>query len=258
VTAPQVLGVFPAVARQVLRGDVKASDVVVSRNVHVPSMHEGKLGFDDTVSQDQDVKSFDSTAAPAQTLAVARAVVTFTDSFQPTAPFDLSPFIAPDGTLTSSTGQLRWSQSPTPRGGYFTIDSPGTQAVVGFAEGRRVELGQVTITPQSHFGAIYVTALEDDQDLTSSKRLLITAIARARNTGQKLNSAENALLAPGEAPILMEPVKASIELRRSGSPKVMLLDHDGLETAQSLSVQDGRLAIDGARDKTMYYLVSYE
>ncbi len=56
VTAPHVLGVFPAVARQVLRGDVIEAKPVVSRDVHVRSLFEGKLGFDDRVIQDSDAK----------------------------------------------------------------------------------------------------------------------------------------------------------------------------------------------------------
>ncbi len=38
VTAPQVLGLFPAVARQVHRGDVKESELTATRYVHVPSL----------------------------------------------------------------------------------------------------------------------------------------------------------------------------------------------------------------------------
>ncbi len=60
VTAPQVLGVFPAVARQIHRGDVQQSDLTVTRNVHVPSLFEGKLSFDDTVAQGYDDKELDS------------------------------------------------------------------------------------------------------------------------------------------------------------------------------------------------------
>ncbi|HEX9998372.1 MAG TPA: hypothetical protein VGB45_14635, partial [Abditibacterium sp.] len=37
VTAPQLMGIFPAVARHILRGDVQQSPVVAKRNVHFPS-----------------------------------------------------------------------------------------------------------------------------------------------------------------------------------------------------------------------------
>ena len=72
VTAPNVLGVFPAVARQVLRGDVRESELLAPCHVHVPSLYEGKLGFDDQTMQQYDVKAFESDKVPAQALAVAR------------------------------------------------------------------------------------------------------------------------------------------------------------------------------------------
>jgi len=37
----------------------------------------------------------------------------------------------------------------------------------------------------------------------------------------------------------------------------LLLDHDGLPTGKSLPIQDGRFTLDGARDRTPYYLVRY-
>ena len=66
VTAPQILGVFPAVARQVLRGDVSESDVIAARNVHPASLFEGRLSFGDTVAQGYDDKELDSSKGPAR------------------------------------------------------------------------------------------------------------------------------------------------------------------------------------------------
>ena len=77
VTAPNVLGVFPAVARQVLRGDVKEAELLAPAYVHVPSFAEGKLGFDDKVTQQYDVKTFASDKVPAASLAVARCGVRY-------------------------------------------------------------------------------------------------------------------------------------------------------------------------------------
>jgi hypothetical protein len=47
VTAPQIMGLFPAVARQVRRGDVREATVAAERRVHLPSLAAGKLGFED-------------------------------------------------------------------------------------------------------------------------------------------------------------------------------------------------------------------
>ncbi len=172
VTTPNVVGVFPAVARQVLRGDVTQSDVVARRYVHMPSLYEGKLGFNDKVTQQGDVKTFDCDEVPSQTMAVARSVVEFTDEYRDTPAFDLSKY-STDGVLVSSTGQLRWQQGSGRLDGYFTIDTPATKAVVGFAKDRVCRLDDVTITPKSRFGAIYVTARDRHDEISSAKALLV-------------------------------------------------------------------------------------
>jgi hypothetical protein len=263
VTAPQVLGIFPAVARQVLRGDVKESELPAPLYVHVPSLAGrgersfARTGFTDRTIQQYDVKSFDTDKVPARALAVARCAVEFTDQYRDTPAFNVSAF-QQAGFLTSSTGQLSWKEAgDTKLGGYFVIDTPGTKAVVGFSEGQTCQLGEVTIAPQSSFSAIYVTAQEPDKDIGTSKKLLITAIARARNTGMRFNDAGNSLQDRGKLPILMEPVKATITILKPDTPKLVLLDHDGLRTATTLPVENGTLTLDGARDKTPYYLIEF-
>jgi len=257
VTAPQVLGVFPAVARQILRDDVKEADVVAVRNVHPASLFEGKLGFDDKMVQGYDNKELDSSKVPARALAVARSVVAFTPLYQETPVFDVR-LHEKEGALVSTTGQLRWKEGARNPDGFFTMDTPGTKAVVGFAQGQKCDLGGVTIEPQCRFGAIYVTARERDKALADARELLVVAIARARNTGMKFSPAGGRMLAQGQAPIVMEPVKARIALGRSGTPKIVVLDHDGKPTDRTVPVENGAFTIDGARDKTPYYLVRYE
>jgi len=255
VTAPNVMGVFPAVARQVLRGDVRESDVLATRYVHVPSLDEGRLGFEDKVTQQHDVKTFDSDKVPARTLAVARCVVDFTDGYRDTPAFDISRYVR-DGVYAASTGQLRWKAGAEKLGGYFTIDSPATKAVVGFAGGQTCRLGKVTIAPQSRFGALYVTARDAEGTVASADNLLVVAVARARNTGMRVYL-DSRILERGKAPVVMEPVRARIRIGRKDDPTVHVLDHDGCKTGRTLPVRDGTIEIDGARDKTCYYLVSY-
>jgi len=252
-TAPHVLGVFPAVARQVLRGDVEESKLRAPLHVHVPSLAKAKLGFDDRVVQQYDVKTFDTDKVPARALAVARCVVDFGDEYHDTPSFDTTPFER-DGFLASSTGQLRWKEEAEAKlGGYFTIDTPGTKAVVGFAKDQKCTLGDVAITPQCRFGAVYVTAREPDEDIRTSKQLLVVALARARNTRMRFSADENEVLERGKGPILLEPVKATIAVAGRHMEKVNLLDHDGRRTDRTLSTTHGQFTIDGATDKTMYY-----
>ena len=248
VMAPQILGVFPAVARQVLRGDVKETAPLAVRNVHVPSLFAGKISFDDKIKQGYDDKELDSTKVPARALAVARSVVAFTPTYQETPMFDLRPF-EKAGQLVSATGQLRWNEG---REGFFTMDTAATKAVVGFANGQTCALTGITIKPESRFSAIYVTAPGQHETIAQAKALLIVAMARARNTGMQFNDAVDRLLAKGTAPVLLEPVKATLTI--PGKARVVLLDHDGKRTAKTLPIVNGTFTIDGARDKTPYYL----
>jgi len=254
-TAPQVMGVFPAVARQVLRGDVLESDTVAPCYVHVPSLSAGKLGFRDEVQQQYDVKAFGTDKVPAATLAVARCAVDFTDSYRDTPQFEVSRYLR-DGGYTSSTGQLRWKPGAARLDGFFTLDTAGTKGVVGFARGQTCDLGEVTIRPQCRYAAIYVTAQEPDRDLGSSRNLIVVALARARNRGMKVFN-DDRIIAPGTGPVVLEPVQALIRIAKTGNPTVFLLDHNGRKTERTLEVRNGEFLIDGARDQTCYYLVSY-
>ncbi len=256
-TAPQIMGVFPAVARQVLRGDVQQSDVHAECHAHVPSLMTARLGFDDQVTQQYDLKAFGTDKVPAAALAVARCSVTFTENYQDTRPFDMSRYRQPDGSCLSSTGQLRWQPGTRKLDGHFTIDTPGTKAVVGFAKDRVCELGDVSLLSKSQFAAIYVTARDKARDVATARDLLVVAMARARNTGMRVLN-DNRILERGSEPILLEPVRAEISIRRSGSAKVYLLDHSGRKTDRTLPIRDGRFEIDGARDQTCYYLISFE
>lgn len=257
VMAPQILGLFPAVARQVLRGDVRESEVVAARTVHVPSLFEGRLGFDDTVKQGYDVKELDSSAVPARALAAARCTVQFTERFEETPAFNLKPF-QQDGFIVSATKQLRWKEGDGKTGGYFTVNTDGTKAVVGFASGETCRLGEVTITPQSHFAAIYVSAPEKDGQVATSRRMLVTALARARNTGMKFSVSGDELLDQGKGPVLLEPVRATMTIAGRRVTGVRLLDHDGRRTDKTVPVVDGAFTVDGARDETPYYEVTLE
>jgi len=258
-TAPQIMGVFPAVARQVRRGDVKEAELGAPVYVHPDSLKQGKISLDDATAQDGDRKSFGSDRVPPAALAVTRSAVRFTDAFRDTPAFDPAPF-RKDGALVSSTGQLRWTESTGDNqlGGFFTMDTPATKAVVGFAAGQTCRLGNVTIAPQSAFGAVYVTAKEQDATLETSKSLVVVALARARNTGMTFSPEGNRLLERGAAPILMEPVKATVTFTGPLAGRVTavnLLDHDGRRTGKTLPVTNGRFTLDGAQDRTPYYEV---
>ncbi len=256
VTAPTIMGVFPAVARQVLRGDVKESEVLAKRNVYYPELGEGSLGFDDTLIMDYDYKIMDSDKVPARSLAVARSVVAFVDEPTPTPAFDMTPYIR-DGALISSTGQLKWTPKEAyDQKGYFTMDTPGTKAVVGYARGIENMLGGVGITCRSDYANIYISAPGENETLNDAKSWIVTTIARAMN--KDMVYFDRNILKRGKGPIMMEPVSVEIQLPAKRADAVVnILDHDGRRTGETIQPQNGRIILDGAKTRAMYYEIAF-
>ncbi|MEX0324346.1 MAG: hypothetical protein AB3N63_19465 [Puniceicoccaceae bacterium] len=260
VSVPQVMGTFPAISRQVLRGDIELSSEVVTLNVHAPSLFKGS-GFDfvDQVDQGYDDKVLQTDKVGPAALAAARVEVAFTDKPESTRQFKLERFLR-DGGIESSTGELFWKEASTgiTQGGYFTIDTPGTQALVGFAEGVQFDGSHATIRLKSRYGAVYLTALDKDEVLAGAKRILVTAFARARNTGQAFDPQETVLLEAGEGPVLMEPVELTISIKRGQPFKVLALDHDGRIDQQVATVDGGSVFLDTGKWKTPYFVIEFQ
>jgi hypothetical protein len=85
------------------------------------------------------------------------------------------------------------------------------------------------------FAVVFLTALDKDKSIARSKSLLVTAVARAHNTGMRLNAERNQLEEVGTAPILMEPVKASFILKRKSLATVMCsITMDGVQAKRYL------------------------
>jgi hypothetical protein len=247
---PTSLGQYPALARMVYRGDVKEGDVIAVRRVSPADLAEGKFSFSDKVEQHGDVKSFGG-SVPPEALAAGRVVVEFADKSAPPQLPDMSRY-RKGSVIRSVTGQLAWD---TAGQGFFTVNTPGTKAVVGFAEGKEQKLGDVTIRLDCPFASLFVTALDSGTDLAGGKRALITALARQSNTGFTYFSPDHRVLNNGRAPILLEPVKATVTIAGRTVAAVNVLDHDGRRTGRTLTITDGRFALDGAKDRAIYYEV---
>ncbi|MFW6031997.1 MAG: hypothetical protein ACOCTI_01325 [Phycisphaeraceae bacterium] len=257
IERPQNIGLYPALARLIYRGDVQPGPVISARRVSMDDLRNGELPFgDEWYSGWKDVKVYHG-PMPGEAMAADRVVVEFVDQPQPSQMPDMDKYLE-DGVITSATKQLKWDVSREGQG-FFTVDTPGTKAVVGFRPDQPQELGGVTIDVQSpKFAAVYVTSLAKDQSIDETDRLLVTVMARSANTGMKYDEDRDELLALGEGPILLEPVQASVDLGGRPIQSARLLDHDGRATDREATLEDGRLVIDGTQDKTMYYEVALE
>ena len=237
---PSQIGQYPTLARMIYRGDVREGDVISVRRLCPGDLQQGKFDFADKVIQQGDIKSFGG-SVPSEALAAGRCVVQFTDAREPSTLPNMDKY-RHGHTIVSNTKQLAWN---TDGKGCFTVDTPATKAVVGFAEGKRLRLGDVTITSQCPFASIVLTAADKGATLADAKRAILSVVARSCNTGFKYFAVDNRVLDDGASPILLEPVKATIELGGRPVAAVNVLDHDGCRTGKQLSVEGGRLTIDG-------------
>jgi hypothetical protein len=260
---PTSLGQFPALARMIYRGDVKQGDVIATRRVRPAELAEGRFDFSDRVEQRGDVKTFGGTVPP-EALAAGRVVVEFTDKDEPSQLPEMGRY-QQGSVIKSVTGQLAWDTSSKPEApatgpsgqGFFTVNTPGTKAVVGFAGGKEQTLGDVKVRLETPFASLFLTALEGGKDLSDGKRALLTVMARECNTGFTYFTPDNRVLKNGGPPILLEPVKATVTIGGRQVEAVNVLDHDGRRTGRTLAVTDGRFTLDGAKDKAIYYEVVF-
>jgi hypothetical protein len=139
--------------------------------------------------------------------------------------------------------------------GFFTLESEGTIAVCGFAENRTFQLGEYEITVESPYAMVFLTATEKDQTLESSRSILVTTLARARDTGMEFafEGDRGELIKTGTAPLLVEPVRATIRYTGDRKASVYVLDHDGIETGRQVSMKQNEFQLDGARTKAFWY-----
>jgi hypothetical protein len=249
---PTSLGQFPALARMIYRGDVNEGEVISVRRVSPADLAEGRFSFSDKVEQHGDVKSFGG-SVPPEALAAGRVAVEFTDKSQPSELPDMGRY-REGSVIKSVTGQLAWDTSG---GGFFTVNTAGTKAVVGHAEGKEQTLGDVKVRLDSPFASLFLTALGRGEDLAGCERALLTVLAQQSNTGFTYFTPDNRVLNNGGPPILLEPVKATVTLAGRPVAAVHVLDHDGRRTGRTLPVTDGRFTLDGAKDRAIYYEVVF-
>lgn len=246
------IGMFPVLSRAVLRGDIFEGPVVADRRLSLKQAIRGDYDFEHGTHQVGDIKSF--TGTPGEdALAVGRVVVGFGEGDQRSRFRTLDDY-RKDGIWTSATGQLMWRAPGDARSGSIVVDSPGTQGVIGFAGGARHKLGQITVSPQSPYSVLLMTAREQDATLVNCKEALILAVARVRNRGMQLG--EDKVLALGGAPQVVEPVVAEFDFRRR--PKeVRAVDVGGRLKSSRLRLEGKKLVLNTGHHQAIYYLVRW-
>ncbi len=237
VNTPTQLGQYPAISRMIFRGDVKQGDIISTRMVSTDDLTAGKFDFTEGNKSNGDVKEYTGACPPAA-LAAGRCVVQFPDKSTPSTLPDMSKYT--NGTvITSNTGELMWDSADK---GYFTINTTGTKAVVGFAQGKAQTLGNVSITSLNPFASIILTAMDKTETLDNAKSALLTVMARAKNDSGGVS---------------LEGVQADIAITGHNVSAVNVLDQNGVSTGKTLDVKNGSFHINTGDDKTFYYQVMF-
>jgi hypothetical protein len=199
---PQILQ-FPAVATMWYRQDVKEADVVAE------SLYDAKaLG-----NWSEDVKP-----VPLWGALVGKVGYRFVDEPRKPVVSDLSSYWdAATKTARSVTGELTWNASA----GVVDIDTPRTQAVIGFLNHSPHALKTVRMDLANRFGAVYVTAMDGMKPISDARRILVTAVGPARNTGMEYEKTDETsrmgtptwrLKQEGTGPALLEAITGELRI----------------------------------------------
>lgn len=136
----------------------------------------------------------------------------------------------------------------TETAGRLAIETAHTTALAGWCQDRPLNAESVAIDIQGPFGAVAVTAV-GREPLAKARRVLVTAVARAVPTGFAWSDSWRRTVAdPGQPPILMEPVRATVIWKHApGQVEAHALDPSGrrVKAVPVEVVREGvRLAID--------------
>ncbi len=247
---PHYIGQFPALAFAIHKGHVKQAPPAAARRLKVESLFTGL----DPLKQDftgggWDHKTLKGTLeTPPEVLAIGRVTVSFGGKAPARA--DWSKYWDKEkGVVRSMTGELVWDMKTR----VVTLRGPKTQAVIGFAGGRKFDLPGASVEIKTKFVSIILTPL-DDVELAKSRHVLITAMARDRQTGTVYGPEGKTLKAVGGPPLLMEPVRAKITLKGAAPGDVNVLDFFGVPTGRKVKVEGNSFTIDGTH-RSYYYQV---
>ena len=247
---PHYMGQFPALAFALHHGHIKESPPVAERFVDKTKLFSGKTPVLQDYHNGTDFQKAPG-GTPVEVFAIGRVTLDFKEGKDRTVDFDQF-WKKSEKTITSETGELVWDYGNE----RVQLRGPKTQALLGRYEGTSTDLPSVRVTEvKTPMMSLIFTPL-DDQPLAGSKRILITAMARDKQTGARYSDDGTKLIAAGTAPLLMEPVQAKIKFSGAKLSSVKPCDHYGAPIpGKSVPVAtDGSITIDGTH-RAYYYSV---
>lgn len=164
---------------------------------------------------------------------------------------DGAPAVQAAGAV-SDTGEIAFDRAEAGRE-TLTVAAPAVRMLLGRVAGRSFALGGVGIAvatgTRRDYANISLVAL-DGKPVADSRKLLLTAVARVENAGQRW-SPDRSHADWGEGPTLAEPVSLTVTLP-TADWRVTALDGGGQPT-QAIPPTAGSFAL-GPRYATLWYL----
>ncbi len=250
---PHYIGQFPALAFAIYKGHIAEAPIAAARRLRLDDVFQGI----DALSQDFTGGGYDAKelqgnlATPREVLAVGRVTVKIADGLAPSSRTDWGAYWDDARKVVNSmTGELVWDYGRQ----VVTVRSPKTQGVIGFAGGGHYDLPGVELEIKTPFVSLIFTPL-DDRPLVESRQILITAMARDKQTGAQYSPDGKQLLKAGAPPLLMEPVQATVTLKGGPVRSVKVVDIYGVPTDREVERVGNTFTMDG-RYATYYYEVT--
>jgi hypothetical protein len=256
---PHYIGQFPALAFALYKGHIQEAPLAAARRLKMADLFtgddplvgaalrgrphdtaEGGAGYDQ--------KQITGAETPNEVLAIGRVTVSFDGKAGEKV--DWAKYWDKERqVIRSMTGELAWDYGRR----IVTLTSPKTQAIIGFAGGTTHDLPGARVAVKTPFVSIILTPL-DDKPLAESASILITAMARDKQSDSQYNADGTQLLAIGGPPLLMEPVQATITLKGPAPRSVDVLDIYGVPNGQHVKTDGSAFTLDGSY-RTYYYHV---
>ena len=173
----------------------------------------------------------------------------------------VAPAASNSAVLKSDTNELAWDRSLAGKG-VVTVDTDKTKSVVGFINGRRFTLGNVSIAvaPTTFNWATVSLSLQQGSfaQPSSAAKLLMVLTGNVENTNMGWTDASHTSVSNnwGKAPTLVEVIPATIDLPfPSAATRAWVLDETGQrKTALGVSDNNGkaRIVLNGATASLWY------
>jgi hypothetical protein len=96
--------------------------------------------------------------------------------------------------------------------GSFKLDTPRSQALVGFLGAREDSTSNLSAQLKNEFVSVVLTSLTSEP-LESSPRMLLSAVGNTINQGLTISESGTTIKKGGRAPILIEPMRGGVRVR---------------------------------------------